>query len=306
MKDVIVSIIIPMYNEERYISRCLESLQHQTYKDFEVILIDDGSKDNTIQKTQGYKKHFNLTILKQYHSWPGNARNRWAKEAKGNILVFVDADMFFDKDYLKYLIQPILVGKEIGTAHGQELVGNSKNKLAIAWCINRIPHPEKRSWVYRAIRKEIFLDSGWFDPKKWYFDDDLSKINNGEWALTVMDAICYHNNPERIEEIFNHSQRVWKSLMQSWEMKNYIKKYSIWLSILVLVLILWIIFFKQEFWIIVGTFILVILFLIFKKASIRAVKEKQLSHIIYIPLVIIIRGVGYIVWILRYLFIKFK
>jgi hypothetical protein len=53
--------------------------------------------------------------------------------------------MFFDKDYLKYLIQPILVGKEIGTAHGQELVGNSKNKLAIAWCINRIPHPEKRS-----------------------------------------------------------------------------------------------------------------------------------------------------------------
>jgi len=75
-------------------------------------------------------------------------------------LIFVDADMFFDKNYLKYLIQPILDGKEIGTAHGKELVGNPENKLAIARCINRIPHPERRSGVYRAIKRDIFLESG--------------------------------------------------------------------------------------------------------------------------------------------------
>jgi glycosyltransferase involved in cell wall biosynthesis len=62
-----VSLVIPMYNEERYIARCLESLAHQTFQDFEVILIDDGSTDDTVKIAETFKSRFPLTILHQKH-----------------------------------------------------------------------------------------------------------------------------------------------------------------------------------------------------------------------------------------------
>jgi glycosyltransferase involved in cell wall biosynthesis len=67
MTKVQVSIIIPMYNEERYIARCLESLTHQTFQEFEVILIDDGSTDKTVEIAQSFENQFPLTILQQAH-----------------------------------------------------------------------------------------------------------------------------------------------------------------------------------------------------------------------------------------------
>lgn len=62
-----VSIIIPMYNEERYIGRCLDSLLTQTEKDFEIILIDDGSTDESIHIAKKYENKCMLTILEQQH-----------------------------------------------------------------------------------------------------------------------------------------------------------------------------------------------------------------------------------------------
>ena len=71
-----ISVIIPMYNEERYIGRCLDSLAEQTDKDFEIILIDDGSSDKSIAIASTYKQILQLTILQQEHGGPGRARNR--------------------------------------------------------------------------------------------------------------------------------------------------------------------------------------------------------------------------------------
>ena len=216
-----ISIIIPMYNEERYIWRCLESLKEQTLKDFEVILIDDGSKDKTVEIAQSFEKDFQLTILEQKHWWPWKARNRWAKEAKWDILIFVDADMYFDKNYIKELTTPIINGDEIWTSHWTELIWNIDNIRAKTRCIDRIWEIWERISIYRAIKKDVFLKAGWFNIDKWYFDDDLSHIDS-EWALVVKSAKCYHNNPTNLKEAFKHEIWVWESIT-----KRHLNKYII-------------------------------------------------------------------------------
>lgn len=303
-----VSVIIPMYNEERYIWRCLESLKGQTFNDFEVILIDDGSKDKTIEIAKSFEKDFKLTILEQKHWWPWKARNRWAKEAKWDILIFVDADMYFDKNYIKYLIQPILDWKEIWTCHGTELVGNLENLTATAYGAVRCMRKEwERSGVYRAIMKKDFIESWWFNPNKWYFDDDLSKINEWKWSYIVENAICYHNNPETFKEIYKHEIWVWKWFTQKQILFTYMKGYrTLLISFLILlfILLIFIWYTWRWMWLLYGVITLVLLFLVVKIIQ-RFRLDKQYTnskkHLKYIPLVMIIRWWWNFVWFCKWL-----
>lgn len=303
-----VSIIIPMYNEERYIWRCLESLKEQTFKDFEIVLIDDWSKDNTIKIAKTYDKDFQLTILEQKHWWPWKARNRWAKESKWNILIFVDADMYFDKNFIEYLIQPILDWKEIWTCHGTELVWNLENSIAVAyWSVRQIAREWERTSVYRAILKKNFLEAWWFDSSKGYFDDDLSKVNKWKWAYIVKNAICYHNNPETFKEIYKHEIWVWKWFTQKQILFTYIKRYKTllisFLSILFILLIfIW--YTWKWIWLLYGIMAIILLFLVVKIIQ-RFKFDKQYTnskkHLKYIPLVIIVRWWWNFVWFCKWL-----
>ena len=302
------SVIIPMYNEERYIWRCLESLKKQTFKDFEVILIDDWSKDNTIKIAESFNKDLQLTILEQKHWWPWKARNRWAKEAKWDILIFVDADMYFDKNYIKFLIQHILDWKEIWTAHWTELVGNLENSIAVAYSAVRCKGKEwERSRIYRAILRKIFLDAWWFDSSKWYFDDDLSKINEWKWSYTVEKAICYHNNPETFKEIYKHEIWVGKWFTQKEILLSYIKAYKVLLIsffVLLLALLFGVWYSWRWIWLLYGIIVLISLFFIIKiyqRSNFDKKYTKSKKHLKYIPLVIIVRGFWNMIWFLKWL-----
>lgn len=302
-----ISIIIPMYNERRYIGRCLDSLKKQTYQNFELILIDDGSKDNTVEIAKQYHKNFDLIILQQKNSGPGKARNRWAKESKWDIIVLVDADMYFDKNFIKNLIEPILEWKEIGTAHGVEKVGNAENIRAKTRCLNRIPNPPKRSGVYRAILRKKFLESWWFDSSKGYFDDNLSHINNGKWALTIMSAICYHNNPESLKEVFKHSTWVGKSLAQTNEFGKYLKKYInavVWFIIALGIVVIIGVYFSINITYFIYSIIALLVIALEIQASKRIKQEKERRYLRSFPLLSITRWLGYIYGMTRYLFIK--
>src|SRR3990167_165993 len=104
-----ISIIIPAYNEAKYIGTCLSSLQGQNLKTKEIIVVDDGSTDDTLKVVNSLK------ILHQNHRGAGAARNLGAKHAIGDILVFVDADMEFSPQFLEHLTLPIRQGESRGT-----------------------------------------------------------------------------------------------------------------------------------------------------------------------------------------------
>src|SRR3989344_6018981 len=103
----LISVIIPVFNEEKTIGECLNSIKDQSYKHMEIIVVDDGSSDSTRNIVKGFS---DIKLLTQSHKGPGQARSLGAANAKGEILVFVDADMTFDKDFIGDLVKPILEG----------------------------------------------------------------------------------------------------------------------------------------------------------------------------------------------------
>ena len=88
-----VSVVIPVYNVEKYIRECLDSLVNQTLKDIEFICIDDGSFDNSVRIIEEYAKNDSrFVVLKQENQGPGQARNRGIENARGEFIAFVDPD----------------------------------------------------------------------------------------------------------------------------------------------------------------------------------------------------------------------
>lgn len=103
-----ISIIIPIYNTQQYLSECLESIIHQTYLDFEVILVNDGSKDNSKEICLDFcKKDSRFRLIEQTNSGVSAARNNGIKNSHGKYIAFVDSDDVIASDYLKVLYNAI-------------------------------------------------------------------------------------------------------------------------------------------------------------------------------------------------------
>lgn len=102
---ILVSIVVPIYNVEKYIEKCLNSLKNQTYKNIEIILVDDGSTDNSNLICDKFAK--NDSRFKYYKKENGglsDARNYGIKLCNGEFLTFVDSDDYVDFDYVEYLL----------------------------------------------------------------------------------------------------------------------------------------------------------------------------------------------------------
>lgn len=158
MKDL-VSIVIPMYNSEKTIYRCLESVCNQTYKNLEIIIVDDGSIDNgsyIVQEIQ--KKDVRVKYYYQDNRGPSLARNKGIELSRGEFLVFVDAD----DTIVESMVEEFLDIKENEKV---ELVianriGIRKNKKGLSRNIKEIQ--EKKLSSKESIKKDFFglLNSG--------------------------------------------------------------------------------------------------------------------------------------------------
>lgn len=215
MPKIKISVIIPVFNEEKNIIDCLQSLEKQLISNFEVILVDDGSFDNTINIINQYKsKNYKLNILLQKHKGPALARNLGVLSAIGEILVFIDADMTFDKKFLQNLTRNIIDGCSKGTTSIDEYVSNWNNVWARCWNINEGINDNKRhkkninnqkNKVFRAILKLEFERVGGFS-KGGYTDDYSLAAKLGYEADVVQNAIFYHKNPDNLKEVFLQSK----------------------------------------------------------------------------------------------------
>ncbi len=213
-----ISIIVPVYNGEKTIERCLDSVLNQTKKPDEIIVVDDGSGDKTKYIV---KKFRNVILLEQEHKGPASARNLGAKKAKGEILLFTDADCIPDKNWVSEMTKPF-EKKEIAGVQGRY---ETKQKDLIARFIQlEIEDRYDRMRTFEAIdfigsysagyRKRVFLKFKGFDesfPIASGEDPELSfKLSKaGHKMIFNNKAIVYHDHVYTLLEYLK--QKFWRA-----------------------------------------------------------------------------------------------
>jgi len=198
------SIIIPAYNAEKTIAKCLDSMASQSFNDFEVIVVDDGSNDRTAAVVKAFP---NVRLVRQKNSGPAVARNLGAGKAKGEILVFTDSDCVADRNWLQGMLKPF--GKsEVAGVQGKY---KSRQKELIARLIQleieaRHEKMQKREFIdfigtySAAYKKKLFEKMNGFDtsfPIASGEDTDLSfRMNKaGHKMVFNQEAFVFHSHP---------------------------------------------------------------------------------------------------------------
>lgn len=101
-----ISVIIPVYNEELYLEQCLDSVCNQTLREIEILCIDDGSTDASLNILEQFaNKDFRIKVFRQWNQYAGTARNLGIQKAQGKYLCFLDSDDFFAPDLLEKMYQ---------------------------------------------------------------------------------------------------------------------------------------------------------------------------------------------------------
>lgn len=101
-KNELISVIVPVYNVEKYIEKCIKSIVNQTYRNIEVIIVNDGTKDNSIEVIREYLKSDNrIKLINQKNSGLSCARNTGINNSMGNFIIFIDSDDFINENMIE-------------------------------------------------------------------------------------------------------------------------------------------------------------------------------------------------------------
>lgn len=133
----LVTIAIASYNNAPYIERCIDSVIQQSYRNLEILIVDDGSKDNTSYRIEKYKSDERVRIIYKENGGLSSVRQRGLDEAQGNFICFIDADDYLSNTYIEKLLKKIEEDKSdicvsstrFEDASGIELIEESRNFL---------------------------------------------------------------------------------------------------------------------------------------------------------------------------------
>lgn len=183
-----ISVIVPIYNMEKYLDQCLESIKNQTFTDFEVLMIDDGSVDHSKEICMMYEKNDDrFCYLYQENGGLSAARNYGIKESKGDYLCFVDSDDMINDQYLDILYKnAILYHADISLGYFKRFYDGELEKTPVDnWpcCLDKIEVYRRLTVVgevyentnlivawNKLIRREI-IEKIQFLPGKWHEDE---------------------------------------------------------------------------------------------------------------------------------------
>ena len=160
----LISIIVAAYNAQSYLDECLQSIEAQTYPKFEVIIVDDGSDDGTVQCAGKFvEKDQRFRVIQNDHVNAGYARNTGIREAAGEYLAFIDADDRLHNDYLEVLLRGCTEhDADICVCHSQSFDDVTGEVRDIDYAVKQELLPDKNPFHYTDACDTIFLMfTGW-------------------------------------------------------------------------------------------------------------------------------------------------
>lgn len=180
MENNLVSIITPMYNSEKYIKQCIESVINQTYKNIEMIIIDDGSTDKSRQIVLEYANKYDLIkyIKQERNMGIAEARNNGIRSSKGRFIAFLDSDDLYKKDKIEKQINFMLKNNYAFTYTSYDLI--DENSLSLNKIIKA-----KDNYDYETLLKgnNIGCLTVILDKEKINCEIEFSKNHHEDYIL---------------------------------------------------------------------------------------------------------------------------
>lgn len=227
------SVVIPVLNEEKYVGVLLECLCNQTFKDFEVLIIDGKSEDKTLNVVSKYLNKLNLTVIHAPKRGVSYQRNLGAKKSKNEHIIFFDADVYIDKKFVEELSE-YLKNKDVDvlTSWVKPLSQKIIDKIGF-WAFNgvylnglkRINPGSLGAFIY--VKKASFIKAGMFDedivlaedfelvnrmfkkgfkyaflkrPKYGFSVRRLDKMGRLTWAMQILRSGVYYYRNGKIKD----------------------------------------------------------------------------------------------------------
>lgn len=193
MDNPLVSVIIPMYNAEKTIETSINSIFNQTYKDYEIIIINDGSKDKSkeiVEKIINNNKDKKILLINKENGGVSSARNFGIKNANGEYIAFLDSDDEWLPEKLEKQADILIKNKEI------DFIGCNRNNEKTSVLLKKFDRLKKIEFndillkmfpqtSTAVIKKNVFNEIGFYDEKQRYLED------GNLWLRIIAKKNCY-------------------------------------------------------------------------------------------------------------------
>lgn len=166
----LISVVMPVFNEEKYLRECLDGLVNQTFSDIEIICVDDGSTDNTPEILNEYAaKDARFRILQQPNSGAGIARNYGRTFATGDYIIFLDSDDIYEPEMLEKLYRiAVKENLDIAVCRSDRIDTNTGEHIVCNWTIKDKLLPDHKPFSSREIEQNFFMVFVWWPWDKLY------------------------------------------------------------------------------------------------------------------------------------------
>ncbi len=255
--NTFTSVIVPVYNAEKYLCRCIDSLLTQTYENIEIILVDDGSEDKSPEICDEYAgKHSKIKVIHQANAGQSSARNAGLSAASGGLVMFVDSDDWIEPEMIAHLLEfkeknnvdlvicsycreydsnsfPVHIFSGDMIFHGNEYFDKIYRRL-YGPVKGELRYPEKLDSLGSACMKlyprKIFLHADFIDTKE---------VGSAEDVLLNMSILKYLKSAAYIDRPYYHyrkgsgsTAKYRPALAEQWEtlyryMNSYLDRFSL-------------------------------------------------------------------------------